>query len=313
MAAQPLSRELAQQTMDAISACGGSLTDAARMLGIPWSTLKNRYDRAKQYEQEPEIEAPEHPARIQLDIENGSVVIVSDEHNWPGKKTTMHRAAVRAIKELRPRAFIANGDMFDGATISRHAPIGWESRPTVVQELEACQDSMSEYEIAAGECSAEKIWSLGNHDARFETKLATVAPEFAKIHGVHLKDHFPNWEPCWSVFINDNCVVKHRFKGGIHATHNNALWAGRTMVTGHLHSAKVTPLTDYNGTRYGVDSGTLCEAPWPQAIDYLEDNPVNWRSAFVVLTFHKGRLLQPELCLQHAPGQAEWRGKVFDV
>jgi hypothetical protein len=253
----------------------------------------------------------EHPARLHLDIENGTVIVVSDEHNWPGVKTTMHRAAVKMTKEIKPRAFIANGDMFDGADISRHAPIGWETRPTVIQELEACQDSMAEYEIAAEK--AEKIWSLGNHDARFETRLATVAPQYANVHGVHLKDHFPNWQPCWSVFINDEVVVKHRFKGGIHATHNNTLWSGKSIVTGHLHSAKVTPFTDYNGTRWGVDGGTLCEAPWPQAMDYLEDNPVNWRSAFVVLTFHKGRLLQPELCLQHAPGQAEWRGKVWDV
>jgi hypothetical protein len=311
MAGAPLPRELAQQTMDAMKACGGNMTDAARLVGIARSTFESRYRRAKDYEQTPEIDAAEHPARLQADIENGVVLVASDAHYWPGRATTMHRAFVRACKEMQPRIVIMNGDVFDGASVSRHPPIGWETMPSVKQELEACQERLGEIEQAAGK--ARKIWPLGNHDARFETRLAMQASEYKGVDGVHLKDHMPLWEACWSVFLNDSCVVKHRFKGGMHATHNNALWSGKSMVTGHLHSAKVTPLTDYNGTRWGVDSGTLCEAPWVQAIDYLEDNPVNWRSAFVVLTFHKGRLLQPELCLQHAPGQAEWRGRVWDV
>jgi regulatory Fis family protein/calcineurin-like phosphoesterase family protein len=311
MAGAPLSRELAQQTMEAMKACGGNMSDAARMVGIARSTFEARYHRAQQYEQQPEIEAPEHAARLHAEVESGIVMVASDAHYWPGGATTMHRAFVRLCKELQPRIVIMNGDVFDGASVSRHPPIGWETMPSVKQELEACQLRLGEIEQAAGK--ARKIWPLGNHDARFETRLAMQASEYKGVDGVHLKDHMPLWEACWSVFINDCTVVKHRFKGGIHATHNNALWSGKTMVTGHLHSAKVTPLTDYNGTRWGVDSGTLCEAPWPQAIDYLEDNPVNWRSAFAVLTFHKGRLLQPELCLQHSPGECEWRGQVYRV
>jgi hypothetical protein len=261
--------------------------------------------------QSPNTIISDHPARIHLDIEDGLVLIASDAHYWPGVVTTMHRAFVRACKEMKPRAVIMNGDVFDGARISRHSPIMWEEAPTVKQELEACQERLGEIEQASGK--AEKIWTFGNHDARFESRLAAVASEFAEVDGMHLKDQFAYWRPCWSTFINDDCVVKHRFKGGIHATHTNTLWSGKSIVTGHLHSAKVTPLTDYNGTRWGVDSGTLCEAPWVQAINYLEDNPVSWRAAFVVLTFHKGTMLQPELCLQHAPGVVDWRGKVYDV
>ena len=290
-------------------------TKTAEHLG---SSERRVYERRRRLEKKlgQPIEAPssnksEHPARLHLDIEDGIVLIASDAHYWPGVKTTMHTAFVRACQEMKPRAVIMNGDVFDGARISRHSPIMWEEAPTVKQELEACQERLGEIEQASSK--AEKIWTFGNHDARFESRLAAVASEYADVQGMHLKDAFAFWQPCWSAFINDDVVVKHRFKGGIHATHNNTLWSGKSIVTGHLHSAKVTPLTDYNGTRWGVDSGTLCEAPWVQAINYLEDNPVNWRSAFVVLTFHKGRLLQPELCLQHAPFEVEWRGKVYRV
>jgi hypothetical protein len=289
--------------------------ETAKILGLARSDVFERRRRIEKRIGQP-IASPnnaisEHPARIHLDIEDGLVLIASDAHYWPGQVTTMHRAFVRACKDMKPRAVIMNGDVFDGARISRHSPIMWEEAPTVKQELEACQERLGEIEQAAGK--AEKIWTFGNHDARFESRLAAVASEYADVQGMHLKDAFAFWRPCWSTFVNDDVVIKHRFKGGIHATHNNTLWSGKSIVTGHLHSAKVTPLTDYAGTRWGVDSGTLCEAPWVQAINYLEDNPVNWRAAFVVLTFHKGRLLQPELCLQHAPGQVDWQGKVWDV
>lgn len=312
MPAHALSDDMLQQAVEAFSKYGSQVA-AAQALGIPRPTLQHRLREADRRAMAviPRILDTEYPGRLTIDVEDGRVLIASDAHYWPGVVTTMHKAFVRACKEMTPRAVIMNGDVNDGARTGRHAPIMWEEAPTVAQEGEACKERLGEIEDAAPD--ADKLWSLGNHDARFESRLAAVAPEYANVHGMHLKDHFPKWAPCWSVWINDDVVVKHRFKGGLHAAHNNTVTAGKTIVTGHLHSAKVTPWTDYNGTRWGVDSGTLCEAPWVQAINYLEDNPVNWRSAFVVLTFHKGRLLQPELCLQHAPGQVEWRGKVWDV
>ncbi len=252
----------------------------------------------------------DHPGRLHMEIQTGTVLIGSDAHYWPGEASTAHRAFVKFCKELKPCLVINNGDAFDGSSISRHAPIGWEKRPSVIQELEACQERLGEIESAVGK--ARKIWNLGNHDARFETRLATVAPDYAKVNGVHLKDHFPYWEAAWSCFINDDVVVKHRFKNGIHATHNNAMWSGKTMVTGHLHSLKCTPLTDYNGTRYGVDTGTMTEPGGPQ-FEYLEDNPVNWRSGFVVLTFHKGKMLMPSLCQFVEAGKVEFERKIYEV
>jgi len=135
-----------------------------------------------------------HPSRIQITVPNGTVLIGSDGHYWPGPASTAHRAFVAFIKELKPKAVIYNGDSFDGARISRHPPIGWESRPTVIDEIEACRERLGEIEASAGR--ARKIHTLGNHDGRFETRLAQVAPEFARIKGFHLKDHFPRWEPC---------------------------------------------------------------------------------------------------------------------
>jgi hypothetical protein len=264
--------------------------------------------------------------RLEFKILDGVVIIGGDGHYWPGEATTAHRAMVFMCKSLKPKAVIMNGDAFDGATISRHPPTWAEAQPTVLEEIEAVSTRLRELEKASGRCY--RAWTLGNHDARFEMKLAAVAHQYRGIKGMHLRDHFPLWEPCWSIEIGpfwkhpqtgeemgyENLMVKHRFKGGMHAAHNNALWAGRSIVTNHLHSPKVTPITDYNGTRYGVDTGCLCDPKHP-AFSYTEDNPLNWRSGFAVFTWVKGELLYPELVTvkDEKKGLVQFRGKVFKV
>lgn len=252
----------------------------------------------------------EHAARQHLTVRDGIVLVGSDAHYWPGIVTPAHKAFAHFAKKLKPAAIIMNGDVFDGASVSRHPSIGWENKPSVIEEIDACTERLEEIEKAAPK--AEKLWTLGNHDARFESRLANVAPEYARVHGVHLKDHFRAWEPCWSVWINDAVVVKHRWRGGIHAVHNNTVNSGKTMVTGHLHSLKVTPWTDYNGTRWGVDTGTLA-APFGDQFTYTEDNPVNWRSGFAVLTFRDGRLMQPETVMVISDDAVDFRGDVIRV
>jgi hypothetical protein len=79
-----------------------------------------------------------------------------------------------------------------------------------------------------------------------------------------------------------------------------------------LHSLKVTPFSDYNGIRYGVDTGTLAEPDGPQ-FTYAELNPNNHRSGFAVLTFFNGELLWPELIHAFSEGCIQFRGEVIDV
>lgn len=259
--------------------------------------------------------AHRHKGRYEAGIENGIVLVFSDAHFWPGIRSTAFKGLLWAIKELQPKIIVNNGDAFDGASISRFPRIGWDSKPSVIQELHACEACLGEIEEAAekNKKPCKLVWPLGNHDARFENRLAQNAAEFEGVAGFHLKDHFPAWIPCWSTWLTEDVVVKHRYKGGIHATHNNTVGSGKTIVTGHLHSLKVTPYSDYNGTRYGVDTGTLADTDGPQFVDYLEDSPTNWRSGFVVLTFKDGQLLYPEIVQKFSEGQIQFRGQVIDV
>lgn len=235
----------------------------------------------------------EYRARLQWKIEDGVVLVGSDAHYWPGYISAAHRGFLALIKKLKPSAIILNGDMLDGPSISRWPRIGWEHRPSVRQELEVVKERLDEIEALAP--NTRKAWTLGNHDSRYELRLANEVPEYEGVKGLTLKEHFPAWLPAWSVWINNEVVVKHRYKGGIHATRNNTLNAGKTIITGHLHSLKVTPFSDYAGTRFGIDCGTMADVYGPQFEGYLEDSPRDWRSGFVVLTFRDGRLCWPEI------------------
>jgi hypothetical protein len=89
----------------------------------------------------------------------------------------------------------------------------------------------------------------------------------------------------------------------------------KTIITGHLHSAKIVPYSDYSGTRYGIDHGCLADPKSRAFTNYTESNPLNWRSGFCVLTFHKGRLLLPELVtvFDEKAGLVQWRGELLKV
>jgi hypothetical protein len=256
-----------------------------------------------------------HQAVIQLGLQDGHVLIGSDAHYWPGIVPTAHTAFLEFSREFKPKAVILNGDEADFPSISRWAPIAWEKRPTVADEIENLKAMLGEIERVNPVAKDRKalVNPFSNHGARFETRLATVAPEYAKVFGVHLKDHLPNWRPCWLALINKDVAIKHRFKSGINAPRLNALWSGRSMFTGHLHAQSIQPLTDYAGTRWGVDVGTMAEAYGPQFYNYTEMNPLNWRSGFCLLTFVKGRMLMPELVWISGPGRVQFRGKEWTI
>ena len=252
-----------------------------------------------------------HPSAVKVDIQNGHILIGSDSHYYPGTVSTAHSAFLEFQKEFKPKVIIKNGDEADFPSISRFTH-GWEKRPTVAEEIE-CVDAMLG-EIEKTSPRARLIWPVGNHDSRLETRIATAAPELAKMKGVHLRDHFnPRWEPCFAVFVNDDVVVKHRLKGGMYAPRNNTLYSGKTIVTGHLHSLKVWPHSDYRGTRWGVDCGTMADPYGPQFSGYTELGPLDWRSGFVLLTFVKGKLLWPETIFVSGPGTVQFRGREWTV
>jgi predicted MPP superfamily phosphohydrolase len=243
---------------------------------------------------------------ITYEAKKQTIIVASDCHYWPGEATVAHKAFIKLCKQLKPGAIVLNGDVFDGARVSRHDPLYKNDTPTVKQELEVCQERLGEVEKASH--NSKLFWLYGNHDTRLWRYMRVNAPECEGAFGADLFDYFPGWHCGYVMHINQNTVIKHRWHNGIHATHNNVLKSGRNIVTGHLHKLQITPWGDYNGRRYGVDTGTLAE-PLSEQFAYLEGNPVPWASGFAVLTFDEnGMLLPPEL-VEVINDVAYFRGK----
>ena len=227
----------------------------------------------------------------------GTVIVGSDGHFWPGERSVAFGAMVELVKTLKPKMVIMNGDSFDGARISRHLPGGWADMPNVSDALDAVRERHAEIEaVAPSDCPL--IWPAGNHDSRFGARLAQGAPEYIGVKGFDIADHFPAWQFCWSIWLNGHTVVKHRWHQGVHGAYNNALKSGKNIITGHTHRLQSTMLADYNGVRFGIETGTLSEmGPLSDKFAYAEDNPANHCQGAVVLTFNeRGMLLEPEFC-----------------
>lgn len=256
-------------------------------------------------------------------VTNGQVIAFSDAHFSDLPPTTAFRALIHHIEHAAEdgvlRAVVNVGDVLDLPTVGRHPPLGWGDlrNPSVARELEVAQERLAAIVEAAGP-GVEFPWCLGNHDLRWAQRLAQVAPEFAGCPGMELADHFPAWDHCMLLEVNPgpgSVVFKHRFTGSANSTRNDTLRSGKSLVCGHSHALNVTAYSDYNGIRYGCNSGTLA-APYSRPFAaYTELNPVDWRSGFLVFTFVDGILLPPEpvIVMSEVEGIVAFRGELLRV
>ncbi len=253
-----------------------------------------------------QIRSQPYEARAAETLRDGYMVIFSDAHFWPGIRSVAFEALLVVLKAVKPKLVISDGDAFDGATISRHDPLGWQKLPTVIEELDATKNFLDEIVRAAP--GAKRRFVVGNHDSRFDRRLATETSEFQDVQGFRLADHLKGWPMSYAVLVNedtDPSFVVHNIRGGVYAPRNNVLAAGCTVFTGHLHSQKAMPVSTLLHDWEGVDCGTLCERDGPQ-FSYLSSRPTDWREGFAVQRYDKNGYRYPvELCrVQHVKGEA---------
>jgi hypothetical protein len=246
--------------------------------------------------------------------DKGRVIVFSDAHFMPGEVSTAYKALLLMIEEFKGqlKAVVANGDMMDGSgQISSHPRMGWEDAPTAKEEIEYCQEMMGGIEKATPN-QVPLIWTAGNHDARLTNYISRNAPALEGLPMTQLKDFFPLWKSCYSFWVNEDTCIKHRWKGGFGATRSNSLNSGVNFISGHTHNLSAFPLTDYNGTRWGVQTGCLAD-PHSVCFNYAEDQPKDWRSGLVLLSWENGRMLMPELVMVSGEDEFEFRGCINKV
>lgn len=278
--------------------------------GIKLDTHNSLRNKPKQKK----VDQAAHNVRRGIDVDKVKRVIVFSDAHFTDTTTTAFKALLLMIDTFKPEVIICNGDAFDGQILSRFPSINYDAKPTVLQELEACRYHLDEI-VKHRPAGCRLIWTLGNHDMRYESWLVNKVPEYSGVDGFSLKYHFPEWETCWSFWIGEETVVKHRHKGGRTAGYSNLQAAGNTnIVTGHTHVLCSSPISNYQGTWWGIQTGCLAD-PMSPTFEYCEDGPKDWRSGFVMLSFDQGRMLMPELIMvtDEQNGEFEFRGCINKV
>lgn len=234
-----------------------------------------------------------------------TAVVFTDPHFWPDQTSPAFWILLEILQHVQPELILCCGDVVDGARISRHPRIGWEDRPSFIDELEAAQEHMKL--IAEVSPDSDREWTLGNHDMRFENFLSSHIGELEGLKGTRLSDHFPAWNLSTSIFINQTLYGQHAWRGGRYAAYNNALQSGASHISGHLHTLWHKAITDLRGVRYGICAGTLAWPASPQ-FTYLQGNPTDWQCGLYVIHF-AGQRITPEPVLVGPDGVAVWSGR----
>ena len=100
--------------------CNRNPQTMSKSIGMSVRNIQNRRDTLEtRYEKEMNTNTlvdlvGTKPDRINLGIENGTVIVFSDAHFWPGIRTTAYNGLIWAIQNLENiKAVINNGDAFD--------------------------------------------------------------------------------------------------------------------------------------------------------------------------------------------------------
>lgn len=237
---------------------------------------------------------------------SGTLVIFSDAHFRESEPSDAFLILLQICAKLKPEYIVNNGDAFDGSAVSRFPRIGWEPIPSVLDELKATRSALEQIKNSSPD--SKRLWFIGNHEQRLSNYLSNNAAMFEGMEGFKIEDHFKDWPFYVSAGINDSLVIKHRIYSGMHASYNNTLKSGMSIVTGHTHRLNIRPFSDYRGMRYGIETGTLAR-PYGSQFNFMESNTRDWQEGFVVITIKENQIY-PEL-VPVVDGKAFFRGELF--
>jgi hypothetical protein len=304
MPAKKISPEVLQETLRVFESCNREISVAASQLNIARNSMYHRLEQAKALFPSglPGIPMKKwtYPRMKSIDAPNTKWIVGSDFHVWDAEPTLIYKAFCKIAKDIKADGIIMNGDVIDGARISRHGLMRGSSAPKIDVEIDAAKKLFKMLPK-----SKYKLWTIGNHDIRIDNYVAANAGELSD-YIISLQEHFPDWDMAYAFDIN-NTEVRHRFRGGIHAAWNNTLHSGVNILTGHTHQLQIMAARDRKGTRYGIETGLLAD-PYAPQFEYTEGAPGRWRQGFVVITFDEdGYMLPPELC-EMVRGRPVFRG-----
>lgn len=320
-----LSRELAQQAVDAMSyaiALGKPGRSAARMLGLNNGTFVSRVETAKRvYGLEPKGEAPTPelveipdipPERVRVRVKAARsvddapvyrVLAIGDAHDSPAlPDKSRFRWIARHAVATKPDQIVQIGDFASFDCLSRHALPGTLSqklRPSFAHEMESLEEALNAMHGVFGTDMQLHV-TLGNHETRIQKyELST-----AELEGTL-------WQPVLDLFArygwrtHDEGVF--HFVGGVGFVHAPRTLMGRefagktlnaiandamfSIVFGHSHRKQVLSVPKI-GPQAGVDIINLGTCmPTDHVETYARVSMTGWTYGVMLLTIQSGRVV----------------------
>jgi hypothetical protein len=325
MATPPLSRELAQQAVDAMSYAlnaGKSGRFASRMLGLANGTFVERIQTARRlYGLEPAaplppvqaVEVPEIvPERVRVRVKAARsvddapvyrVLAVGDAHDAPSlPDKSRFRWIARHAVETKPDQIVQIGDFASFDCLSRHALPGTLSqklRPSFAHEMESLEEALNAMHGVFGTDMQLHV-TLGNHETRIQKyELST-----AELEGTL-------WQPVLDLFARYGWRTHDEgafhFVGGVGFVHAPRTLMGReyggktlnaiandamfSIVFGHSHRKQILSVPKI-GPLAGVDIINLGTCmPTGHVEPYARVSMTGWTYGVMLLTIQNGRVI----------------------
>jgi hypothetical protein len=258
---------LQRQAIDAVNANGGHREKAAASLGLPYTTLKDRIQKATRAaaargfvatdDQEPRVGpsvARAIPRPHVLSAPNleqlaagkaRTTFIISDVHA-PYHDPEVWATMLAIIRAIRPENVVIIGDFADCYAVSRFTKDP-SRRRMLFEELEETSALLDELDLLR---VPHVIFTEGNHETRLARLVCERAPE---LHGLVktlpeiLRVEERGW--AWVPYKESVAIGKMRYshdftRCGINAARQSLVDVGRSITFGHTHRLGVV----YEGT-----------------------------------------------------------------
>ena len=211
----------------------------------------------------------------------GKTAVLCDIHLGVHDKQALI-AAMNYIRREKVDTIILNGDILDGARISRHAKT--PEQPRFMQELELCKSFLRG--LRADFPNARILYKIGNHEDRFEAYLMKNAEELL---GLVDFNKLLDLENLGIELVPSSAFMKHpgtfivhghemRVSGGVNPARSLLLKAFDNTIMGHVHKSSQASGKNLSGVFVRTHTiGCLCKL----AMGYMPHSNSNHGFAIV--------------------------------
>ena len=297
--------------------CGGVITNAARKLGVPESTMRGRYREARAWRanhghepQKPQeivtIERIKPRVRMQVAAPSGGgykVLGIGDAHDDPHLDKERFRWFGAHAKAMGADYAVQIGDWATVDSLNSHISnetLQAKTKNPFVDDLVSLRESIDAFNVGLGQHSCRKVVTLGNHERRawlFEDQN----PESAGLLTGPLLAAFEagGWEtrPYGEIFYLGGVGFVHaalnrlgKTYGGKNAENTIANDAVHDLVIGHSHIARQVRVPKIGPYNHVTVLNLGCALPYGHIEDYARDALTGWTWGVYELFIRAGHI-----------------------